>query len=196
MSPVFHTCPSRLESSWRHSASSELLRRSARNGERSLQSTPTRVVVFPPNKCADDPTVPTTVSFIHLTTDWTSDSAHADLRRSGDESVPLVLSRSNKKVDKQPKSFFIQITSQSSVSSSAIMITTREVDPCESKMLQAKMIQSVSIVRNTSNCDSSEIDKMSRKELVRRGAVGRRSAVVALPSDVVAALAELSELKW
>lgn len=76
------------------------------------------------------------------------------------------------------------------------MITTREVDPCESKMLQAKMIQSVSIVRDTSNCDSSEIDKMSRKELVRRGAVGRRSAVVALPSDVVAALAELSELKW
>ncbi|EEY57482.1 uncharacterized protein PITG_00033 [Phytophthora infestans T30-4] len=123
-------------------------------------------------------------------------SAHADLRPSGDESVPLVLSRSNKKVDKQPKSFFIQITSQSSVSSSAIMITTREVDPCESKMLQAKMIQSVSIVRDTSNCDSSEIDKMSRKELVRRGAVGRRSAVVALPSDVVAALAELSELKW
>ncbi|KAG2789325.1 hypothetical protein Pcac1_g2251 [Phytophthora cactorum] len=74
------------------------------------------------------------------------------------------------------------------------MITTREVDPCESKMLLAK-VQIVPCIPDTSDYDSSEMDEENRKELVRRGAVGRRCAIVALPADILAAIAEVSELK-
>ncbi|ETP05510.1 hypothetical protein F441_17899 [Phytophthora nicotianae CJ01A1] len=76
------------------------------------------------------------------------------------------------------------------------MITTCEINPFKAKMLQAKVTQTVSSVPDINDYDSIEMDEESRKELVRRGAVGRRCAVVVLPADIVAAIAEISELKW
>ncbi|KAL3672294.1 hypothetical protein V7S43_002952 [Phytophthora oleae] len=77
------------------------------------------------------------------------------------------------------------------------MITTREVDPCESNMLHAKVQVHVEpTTPDYSNDKSCQLDEVSRKELVRRGAVGRRCAVVGLPADVLDAIAEISELKW
>ncbi|KAE9120763.1 hypothetical protein PF001_g18790 [Phytophthora fragariae] len=84
----------------------------------------------------------------------------------------------------------------------ASMITAREIDPCESKMLRTKLqvhaaLSAADSSSSTSgDYDSSQVDEESRKELVRRGAVGRRCAVVALPTDVLAAIAEIAELKW
>ncbi|EGZ24532.1 hypothetical protein PHYSODRAFT_296581 [Phytophthora sojae] len=82
----------------------------------------------------------------------------------------------------------------------ASMITAREIDPCESKMLTTKLqvhvAPSTADSSSSSDYDSSPVDEESRKELVRRGAVGRRCAVVALPADVLAAIAEIAELKW
>ncbi|KAL3672295.1 hypothetical protein V7S43_002953 [Phytophthora oleae] len=79
----------------------------------------------------------------------------------------------------------------------AAMITT-EVAPCESNMLHSKLrVHDVPTTPDLSNYDNScQVDKESRKELVRRGAVGRRCAVVGLPADILAAIAEISELKW
>ncbi|KAE9005612.1 hypothetical protein PR003_g17624 [Phytophthora rubi] len=82
------------------------------------------------------------------------------------------------------------------------MITAREIDPCESKMLWTKLqvhaaLSAADSSSSTSgDYDSSQVDEESRKELVRRGAVGRRCAVVALPGNVLAAIAEIAELKW
>ncbi|KAG6619894.1 uncharacterized protein IUM83_05672 [Phytophthora cinnamomi] len=75
------------------------------------------------------------------------------------------------------------------------MITAREIAPCESKMLATKLQVHVAPSAANSNYDT-QVDEESRKELVRRGAVGRRCAVVALPADVLAAIAEIAELKW
>jgi hypothetical protein len=75
------------------------------------------------------------------------------------------------------------------------MITTCEIHPCEAKMLSVKLHKPHT--DSTGDCDSgSQIGEESRKELMRRGAVGRRCAVVALPIDVLAAIAEIAELKW
>ncbi|OWZ17129.1 hypothetical protein PHMEG_0008968 [Phytophthora megakarya] len=76
------------------------------------------------------------------------------------------------------------------------MITTCEVGPCESKMMHAKFHVLLSKSRHNIDHNCSQIDDESRKELVRRGAVGRRFAVVALSADTLAAIAEISELKW
>ncbi|KAE9324562.1 hypothetical protein PF008_g17083 [Phytophthora fragariae] len=80
------------------------------------------------------------------------------------------------------------------------MITAREIDPCESKMLRTKLQVHTALSATDSSSTSgdydSQVDEESRKELVRRGAVGRRCAVVALPTDVLAAIAEIAELKW
>ncbi|KAE9324564.1 hypothetical protein PF008_g17081 [Phytophthora fragariae] len=81
------------------------------------------------------------------------------------------------------------------------MITAREIDPCESKMLRTKLqvhaaLSAADSSSSTSGDYDSQVDEESRKELVRRGAVGRRCAVVALPTDVLAAIAEIAELKW
>ncbi|KAE8877909.1 hypothetical protein PF005_g19641 [Phytophthora fragariae] len=81
------------------------------------------------------------------------------------------------------------------------MITAREIDPCESKMLRTKLqvhtaLSATDSSSTSGDYDSSQVDEESRKELVRRGAVGRRCAVVALPTDVLAAIAEIAELKW
>ncbi|KAK1928448.1 hypothetical protein P3T76_012624 [Phytophthora citrophthora] len=79
------------------------------------------------------------------------------------------------------------------------MITT-EVNPCESKFqLHTKLpvqVHDVPTPDSRVDCskydNSSQVDEESRKELVRRGAVGRRCAVVGLPADVLAAIAEIS----
>ncbi|KAL4160619.1 hypothetical protein PRNP1_001183 [Phytophthora ramorum] len=75
------------------------------------------------------------------------------------------------------------------------MITTHDVDPIESKMLRTKIqVHAQQACTDASDYDCSQkMDEESRKELVRRGAVGRRCAVVALPTDVLAAIAQL---KW
>lgn len=75
------------------------------------------------------------------------------------------------------------------------MITTREVDPCEFKTARDKH-QGTRACVDSANYNSSQVDAESRKELIRRGAVGRRRAVVALPADVLSAIAEIAELKW
>ncbi|KAH7477343.1 hypothetical protein KRP22_001254 [Phytophthora ramorum] len=76
------------------------------------------------------------------------------------------------------------------------MITTL-VDPIESKMLRTKIqVHVQQACTDASDYGCSQVDEESRKELVRRGAVGRRCAVVSLPAGVLAAIAEIAELKW
>ncbi|KAG1703991.1 hypothetical protein DVH05_006997 [Phytophthora capsici] len=75
---------------------------------------------------------------------------------------------------------------------------TIEVNPCEPNMLHTKLpvkhhVPTTPILTNI-NC--RVVDEGNRKELVRRGAVGRRCAIAGLPADVLAALAEMPELKW
>ncbi|KAK1928449.1 hypothetical protein P3T76_012623 [Phytophthora citrophthora] len=77
---------------------------------------------------------------------------------------------------------------------------TIEVGPCQPNMLHTKLpVQHVPTTPTTPNLtsyNSHQVDEKNRKELVRRGAVGRRCAIVGLPADVLAALAEISEIKW
>ncbi|EGZ24531.1 hypothetical protein PHYSODRAFT_296580 [Phytophthora sojae] len=119
-----------------------------------------------------------------------------------------VLSRPNELADNRTKLTSRQeITFRFAASATAAaqppppqaMIIAREIDPCESKMLTTKLqvhvAPSTADSSSSSDYDSSPVDEESRKELVRRGAVGRRCAVVALPADVLAAIAEIAELK-
>jgi hypothetical protein len=71
------------------------------------------------------------------------------------------------------------------------MLASREIHPCESKRKLRKPHTD-----STGDDSGSQIDEESRKELMRRGPVGRRCAVVALPADVLAAIAEIAELRW
>ncbi|KAI9921337.1 hypothetical protein PsorP6_001800 [Peronosclerospora sorghi] len=72
---------------------------------------------------------------------------------------------------------------------------TSPLDVCESTMLYAKVHVQVDLP--CAQYHSGSVDKSEcRKTFARRGAVGRRFAIVALPVDVTAAIASTSDLQW